>query len=141
MASQSSEPLPIESAFSSSGLVPRATASLKPLDAIMDIDFVETATEYHVHADLPGIDKSEIDIHIENGLITFTAERRNNHEINEVHHKVQVHHVERRYGRVQRTIRLPSNADAERAKASFTNGVLELKLPKLESTAVRVSIN
>ena len=117
--------------------------SFKPLAAVMHLDLVESPTDFHVHADLPGVDKNEIDISIENGLITITAFRRNFHEITESRgpNHIQVHHTERSSGKVQRTIRLPSTADASHATASFVNGVLELKMPRTDSPLRKIPVN
>ncbi|CAM9386552.1 unnamed protein product [Ectocarpus fasciculatus] len=109
----------------------------------MHLDLVESPTNFHIHADLPGVDKSEIDIAIENGLITITAFRRNFHEVDEVRGPahIKVHHTERSSGRVQRTIRLPNTADASHATASFANGVLELKMPRTDFPLRKVPVN
>lgn len=116
--------------------------SLKQLDAVMAIDLVESGDDFHIHADLPGVEKSEIDIHIENGLVTITATRRNIHEVNEEKgpHHIHVHHVERQVGKVQRSIRIPANADANRARASFNNGVLNLTMPKITPSGPAVKV-
>jgi HSP20 family protein len=57
-----------------------------------------------------------------------------------VHHGVTIHHTERQYGKVKRTLRLPSNADANNARAKFNNGVLDLTMPKIEGTSIKVDI-
>ena len=109
----------------------------KALRPVMDVDFVETENEYSIHADLPGVEKSEIDIKIENGLCTISAEKKNTHE-----NKTATSHViERSYGKVQRSVRLPPNADVSSPAASFVNGVLELKIPKkVAANSVKVNI-
>lgn len=117
--------------------------SFKPLAAVMNLDLVETATDFHIHADLPGVAKDEINITIENGLITITAHRQNFHEATEDRGKqhVKVHHTERSSGRVQRNIRLPGNADATSARASFKDGVLQLTMPRTDAPAVTVLVH
>lgn len=107
-------------------VIPAEKKALKSMKPVMDIDFVESPTDFHIHADLPGVQKNEIDIHFENGLVTITAEKRNSHE----NKTGTSHHIERSFGRVQRSIKIPSNADGAHATASFENGVLEVKVPK-----------
>ncbi len=97
------------------------------LQPVMDLDLVEAEGEFTVHADIPGVKKEDVDIHIENGLVTITAQKKNFHE----EKTATKHHIERSYGTVKRSIRLPNNADANNASASFENGVLEVKLPKM----------
>jgi HSP20 family protein len=103
---------------------------LRALRPVMDVDFVESEEDYSLHADLPGVEKNEIDLKIENGILTVSAEKRNKHETN----TTRSHVIERSYGKVQRSIRLPNNADASNPNAKFENGVLEVKIPKLRET-------
>lgn len=105
----------------------RTSSLMKPLQPVMDIDLVENETSFSVHADLPGVDKSDVDIHIENGTVTITAQKKNSHE----EKTATKHHIERSYGSVRRSIRLPNNANANAAQASFENGVLQITLPKI----------
>jgi HSP20 family protein len=114
--------------FQESAISRRQMKALKP---VMDIDFVESETDFSVHADLPGVQKNEIDIKVENGLLTISAEKRNKHESN----TTTSHMIERSYGRVQRSVRLPNNADATHPEAKFENGVLEIKIPKTHGGA------
>ncbi|ADL08647.1 Hsp20/alpha crystallin family protein [Thermosediminibacter oceani] len=91
------------------------------------IDMRETESEYIVEADMPGYDKNSIDIRYENNLLTisaqhdeFTEEKRDNYI-----------HRERRRGSFRRTIPVPENVDAEKIRASYNNGVLQVILPKI----------
>ena len=67
-----------------------------------------------------------MDIKINDGAITITAEKKNRHEET----SATMHHVERSYGTVARSIRLPKNVEPSSIRASFENGVLEVTLPK-----------
>jgi HSP20 family protein len=121
----------------SRSLAASAASTSRALRPVMEIDLVEGEQDYSVHADLPGVDKSDIDINVENGVLTITAERRNRHE-----EKSKTSHlIERSYGKVQRSIRVPSNADATKASAKFENGVLELTLPKVEQRGSKIAVN
>ena len=115
----------------------RNNSIMKPLKPVMDLDFVETDSDFMLHADLPGVNKNDVDIKVENGICTISAEKRNRHESK----TTTTHRLERSYGRVQRSMRLPQNADQSHPSAKFENGVLELKFPKTaQSQATHVSI-
>ena len=112
---------------------------MKPLQPIMNLDLVEHDAEFSVHADLPGVNKEDIDIKIDNGLLTISAKKENKHE----QKTSTVHHMERSFGTVQRSIRLPKKVVAADVCASFNNGVLEVTLPKQPNespTAMKVPI-
>lgn len=103
---------------------------MKQLQPVMDVDVIESETEYSIHCDLPGVDKSDVDIRIDDGTITISAEKKNAHE----NKTATSHHIERSYGSVRRSFRLPSNVTANSVRATFENGVLEVKLPKIPAT-------
>ena len=103
------------------------SAIAKSLQPVMDVDVIESETDYAILCDLPGVDKSDVDIHIDDGTITITAEKKNAHE----NKTATSHHIERSYGSVRRSFKLPMNVDAGTVRASFENGVLEVKLPKI----------
>ncbi|KAL7750339.1 hypothetical protein RI367_004111 [Sorochytrium milnesiophthora] len=90
------------------------------------LDVTETEKEFTVHADLPGIPKENVNITIDDDLLTISAERKDDREQKDA----ERHIVERSYGKFQRTLRLPHNVDQENAKAAFDNGVLTLTLGK-----------
>lgn len=89
-------------------------------------DLRETENEYILEADLPGFEKSGIEIRNEGNMLTITAKQ---DETTEEKSKNYIHR-ERRRGSFQRTIPLPDNVNSEAIKASFNNGVLKLILPK-----------
>ncbi|KAJ3203291.1 hypothetical protein HDU83_000660 [Entophlyctis luteolus] len=90
------------------------------------LDVSETDKGYVVHADVPGVKKEEVDVHIKDGVLTISGERSNNKEIKDG----QRHVVERSYGKFSRSIRLPEDANADKVTASMENGVLELVFEK-----------
>ena len=89
-------------------------------------EIFERGDELVVHADLPGMSKDDISVDIEDDQIVIRGERRNERE----HNDEGVYHTERSYGSFYRAIPLPEGIDAEQAKADFSNGVLEITLPK-----------
>ena len=93
---------------------------------ILRADIIESLNDYHVHLDLPGVHANDLDVTIANGFLTIKAERKQVHEEDNDF----THRVERSYGKVQRSVAIPLNADAENAQARFENGVLTVKFNK-----------
>jgi HSP20 family protein len=81
-----------------------------------------------VTVEVPGINPDDLDITLEDGLLTIQGERQFTQESTEQ----QWHRVERRYGSFRRSITLPSQVQADAIEASFENGVLEVVVPKAE---------
>lgn len=81
-----------------------------------------TESEYKVRAELPGMDpEKDIQVSVDSGMLSIHAERR-------VEEKTSGH-SEFHYGMLQRSVRLPGNADADHVKASYANGILEVVVP------------
>jgi len=93
----------------------------------LKIDVAEDDKSYTVHADLPGVKKDAINVTIEGDQVSISAETREEREAKE---GSRVIHTERHYGKVQRVFRLGQEIDQANAQAKFTDGVLELVLPK-----------
>ena len=91
-------------------------------------DIVETKDEIVVRAELPGMTEKEVDIEIENGVLTIKGERIAEQETGEKGYR----RIEREYGTFLRTFTLPANIEAEKIAATFVNGLLEVHLPKKE---------
>jgi HSP20 family protein len=92
------------------------------------LDISERKDAYVVAVEVPGVKPEELDITLEDGLLTIQGERRFTQESSEQ----QFHRVERRYGSFRRSITLPSQVQADQIEASFENGVLEVVVPKAE---------
>ncbi|RKO87016.1 HSP20-like chaperone [Blyttiomyces helicus] len=90
------------------------------------IDVVETEQEYIVKADLPGLKKDEVNISMQDGVLSISGDRK----AEKVESTDQRHVVERYHGRFQRQIHIPVDVIVAKASAKMENGVLELKLPK-----------
>jgi HSP20 family protein len=88
----------------------------------------ELDNEYQVTVELPGVKPEAIDIEYENGILTITGETKEEFERKEP----QLLAWERYYGTFQRSFMLPKGVDVDKVKASFTDGVLKVKLPKTE---------
>jgi HSP20 family protein len=105
-----------------------------PFDDVMPrIDVVDRADEVLVRADLPGVDKQDVDVSLGDGTLTIkaTAHRESTDERGEYFRR------EITCGEICRTVALPSAVDSDGAKASFRNGTLEITLPKAEQAKRR----
>ncbi len=87
----------------------------------------ETAKEVLVRVELPGMDKEDCQISIEGNVLYLSGEKRFERDTSDSTYHV----MERAYGAFQRAIPLPSNVNVEQAQASFKNGVLTVRLPKV----------
>ncbi len=97
-------------------------------DWIPTVDASETDTEYTIHAELPGVEKKDVKVTVENGVLSVEGERRHEQaERGRTHHR-----VERTYGRFVRRFALPAEADERRVRAEYANGMLRLSCPKSE---------
>jgi len=94
--------------------------------------------EVRVSAELPGMDEKDIEILIDDGVLTIRGEKKSETEDKERHF------TERYYGRFERSIALPLEVEEDKAEASFRNGVLTVTLPKsarAQEKAKRIAIN
>src|SRR5216110_2343517 len=91
-------------------------------------DITEDDKEYLIKAELPEMEKEDVKVTVENGVLTISGERKFEKE----EKKKKYHRVERGYGSFVRTFALPEDADADRVKAQFKQGILEVHLPKNE---------
>jgi HSP20 family protein len=92
------------------------------------VDIYETEHELVVKADLPEVDPKELDIRVENNLLTIRGERKFEKKVNEDNYL----RVERAYGSFSRSFSLANTVNSEAIKADYQNGVLTLTIPKRE---------
>lgn len=93
----------------------------------MKVDVKEVADAYQVHAELPGIKKEDIHVHIDGPVVSISAERKQSSEVKEGE---RILRTERYFGQISRSFQLGQDLDESRASAKFNDGVLELSLPK-----------
>jgi HSP20 family protein len=94
------------------------------------VDIYETEHELVVKADLPEVDPKELDIRVENNLLTIRGERKFEKKVNEENYL----RVERAFGSFSRSFSLANTVNSEAIKADYQNGVLTLTIPKREET-------
>jgi HSP20 family protein len=105
----------------------------------MRVDVKENPESYDVHAELPGVKKEDIHVHIDGPVVAISAERKQEKEVKEGE---RVLRTERYFGKVSRSFQLGQDVDEAKASAKFNDGVLQLNLPKkLESQAKRLTID
>ena len=104
------------------------------------VDIYETPNELVVKADLPDVNEKDIDVRVENNLLTIHGERKFDKSVSEENFL----RVERTYGSFSRSFSLPNTVNAEAIGAEYKNGVLTVTLPKREESKprqVKVTIN
>lgn len=97
------------------------------------VDIEETADGYIVRADLPGMTEKDVKVSLVGDTLTLRGERRREVETKSGH----VHRTERLFGSFERSFTLPAPVRADKVKASYRNGVLEIQVPKAEEARVR----
>jgi HSP20 family protein len=101
------------------------------------LDISERKDAYLVTVELPGVETDDLQITLEDGLLTIQGERHFAHDSSEQ----QFHRVERRYGAFRRSITLPAQVMGDGIQATFDNGVLQILVPKMEeATPKRIQV-
>lgn len=98
------------------------------------VNVEETSDEVVLTAELPGMRQDEIDLEMENNVLTISGERTDEREDSSDH---RYHLWERRFGRFQRSFTLPRSVDPEKIEARFQSGILHVHMPKLEEAKGR----
>lgn len=101
-------------------------------DGMLPLDVYETDENVVIDASIPGLTHEDIDISITGDTLNIRAEGSTEHE-DRPDDGQKYYLRERRFQRLSRTLRLPSEVDADKAHAEFDNGVLHLTLPKVEA--------
>ena len=100
---------------------PAATTSWSP-----SVDIFETEGEIVVKAELPGMDRKDIQLNLENNVLSLRGERKFQKETKDDNY----HRIERSYGVFSRSFSIPATVDEERIRADYKDGVLKIVLPK-----------
>jgi len=106
----------------------QATRTLQPA-----MDIVEDEDQITVKTELPGIKKDDAHVMVEDGVLTITGEKKSDREEKDKN----FHLVERTFGSFHRSIKLPTGVEADKAEASFEDGVLVVRIPKTEHAKPR----
>jgi len=100
-------------------------ATIRNTAWVPQIEVFERGDDLVVRADLPGMDRDEVNVEITDSALTIRGERNSEHEENDEGY----YRSERMYGSFRRRIPLPEGADTSAANANFSNGVLEITMP------------
>jgi HSP20 family protein len=102
------------------------------------VDIYETENELVIKADLPDINEKDLDVRVENNMLTIRGERKFEQKVNEDNYL----RIERTYGSFSRSFSLPTTVNTESIQAEYKNGVLTVQLPKrAESKPRQVKVN
>ncbi len=110
------------------GLFRGAEQALTAPNFIPAVNVYEDEHNIMVTVELPGVDEKDIDVSLENNVLTINGERKLENE----EKKENFHRIERSYGRFTRSFALPPTVDTESVNAEFNNGVLQISLDKRE---------
>ena len=97
------------------------------------VDIFEHEGDLVLKAELPGVDPKDVDVHVENNVLTLRGERKLESEVK----REQYHRVERAYGSFSRSFTLPNVVDTDKIKAEYKDGVLRVTLPKREEAKAK----
>lgn len=92
------------------------------------VDIEELDDEFQFHAELPGMDKKDVNLSVKENVLTISGEKKDKKEDK----KNNFHRIESSYGKFQRSFRLPQNVKQSDIKAEFKNGILDITVPKAE---------
>jgi HSP20 family protein len=122
------EPVPMHRLFNNLFDTPTvATAPVRRFAPATDL--IESDSHYILRADLPGLSEDDVNVELDNNVLTVSGVRRSATE----DRKAGYHRVERSYGSFRRSVRLPEGVDGEAITATFDKGVLEITVPKPEA--------
>jgi len=93
------------------------------------VDIFERQDQLVIRAEVPGVQLDDMDVRIENGVLTLHGERKQDTDLKQEN----AHRMERVYGAFTRSFSLPATVDAARVAATYKDGVLEVTVPKAET--------
>lgn len=112
-------------------IAPRLFEEMKPSPSV---DIYEEGDDIVVKSELPGMTKDDIEVNITENTITISGEKKSEEKVE----KKNYYRLERSYGSFCRSFELPAEIKPDKAKASFKDGVLEVRLPKSEEAKKKV---
>jgi HSP20 family protein len=100
------------------------------------VDIVENEKSFEIHVAVPGMNKDEFKIDLNDNYLTISGERKFTKEKKENNY----HSIETQYGTFSRSFALPENVDATKINAKYENGILEINVPKDEKKVLKTTI-
>ncbi|PZR41773.1 MAG: heat-shock protein Hsp20 [Azospira oryzae] len=103
---------------------------------IPKVDVIENADSFEIHFAAPGLSKEDFKIELNDNVLKVSGERKFSNEKKEKNY----HSIETQYGSFSRSFNLPDNVDGAKINARYTNGILELTIPKDEKKVLKQTI-
>jgi HSP20 family protein len=100
------------------------------------VDVIEGEKAFEIHVAVPGMNKEDFKIDLNDNYLTISGERKWTNEKKETN----FHSIETQYGTFSRTFTLPENVDATKINAKYVNGILEINIPKDEKKVLKSTI-
>lgn len=100
------------------------------------VDILENEKGYEINVAVPGLSKEDFKIDLNDNFLTVSGERKFSKERKENN----LHVIETQYGNFSRSFALPENVDASKINAAYTNGILEISIPKDEKKTLKTTI-
>jgi HSP20 family protein len=97
------------------------------------VDLYEDKNDIVVKAELPGIEKDNVEVNLTDHTLTIKGEKKKEEEVKEENY----YRTERSYGSFVRTVEIPKDVHADKVRANFKNGILEVRLPKTEEAKAK----
>src|ERR1700759_4837215 len=97
------------------------------------MDLIESGDHYVLRADLPGLSDDDVNVQLEDNVLTISGERKTQHE----QHEERYYRIERAFGNFARPLALPDGVEPDAVQAHFDRGVLEIRIPKPEQKKPR----
>lgn len=116
------------SLYSKNGRSEFTRESMRAVDWAPHVDVAETTEDYQIKVEVPGVNKDDVKVTVNNGILRVEGER---HQEKEENGK-KYHRIERSYGSFLRTFTLPENIDETLVRAEYKDGVLNVRIPKTE---------
>jgi len=117
---------------------PGMEEQLSSAQIVPPVDVYEDEHHLTLKAELPGIDPKDVDVRVENNILTIRGERKFEKEEKEEN----FHRIERRYGTFTRSFTLPNTVDPDKVKADYENGVLKIEFEKrAEAKPKQIQVN
>ncbi len=103
---------------------------------VPQVDVSETEKAFELQFAVPGLDKKDLNIDLNDGVLTVSGERKFENETKEKNY----HSVETKYGSFKRSFQLPDNVDTEKVQANYEAGILKVEIPKDEKKILKRTI-
>jgi HSP20 family protein len=124
---------PVRSLFNGSDFFPAALDPRERTGWVPAVDAFERDNRFVIRVELPGVERDDIEVRIEDGELVLSGERKRDAEFKDDN----AYRRERVFGSFSRTFRLPDTLDVDKIEAKYENGVLTVEMPKSEASRPR----